>query len=255
MFNGRGAGAAHATVDAATLDQMYAQPAATPRDTGRMTYDDVIVRTAGLLAIVVLAGAATWMLAPPEAMLPIAMVGLIGGFVLGLVNAFKRTPSPALIMLYALFEGAFLGGISKVIEVGMDLPGIAVQAVLATAATFAACLFLFRSGRVRVTPKFTRWLMIALVGYLLFSVSNLVLAFFIPSGAFGPLRNGALGIVVGLIAVGIASASLIVDFDAIKRGVEGGAPRNIAWRAAFGLVVTLVWLYFEFLRLIAIFRD
>ena len=250
MFNGRGAGVAHATVDAATLDQMYAQPSATVRDTGRMTYDDVIVRTAGMFAVIVVTGAATWLLAPQ-----LVWVGLIGGLVLGLVNAFKKEPSPALIMLYAAFEGVFLGGISAFIEVGMGLPGIAIQAVLATAATFAVCLFLFRSGRVRVTPKFTRWLIIAVSGYLVFALTNFVLSFFVASEGFGPLRNGPLGIIVGLVAVGLASASLIVDFDAIKRGVEGGAPRKYAWTGAFGLTVTLVWLYIEFLRLIAIFRD
>lgn len=250
MFNGRGAGAAQATVDAATLEQMYSQPSATPRDTGRMTYDDVIVRTAGLLAVVVVTGAATWLFAPG-----LFWVGAIGGLVLGLVNAFKKEPSPALIIAYAAFEGVFLGGLSYLIEVGMDLPGVAIQAVLATASTFAVCLVLFRSGKVRVTPKFTRWLMIALGGYLVFSLTNFVLSFFVASEGFGPLRNGSLGIVVGLIAVGLAAAALIVDFDAIKRGVEGGAPRRFAWTGAFGLVVTLVWLYVEFLRLIAIFRD
>ncbi len=249
MFNGRGAGAAQATVDAATLDQMYAQPSATTRDTGRMTYDDVIVRTAGMFAVIVVVGAATWMLAPQ-----LFWVGMIGGLVLGLVNAFKKSPSPALIMAYAAFQGVFLGGISALFEAGWQ--GIVLQAITATAATFFVCLFLFRSGRVRVTPKFTRWLIIAISGYLVFSIVNFALSFFIASeNGFGPLRNGALGVIVGLIAVGLASASLIVDFDAVKRGVEAGAPRKFAWTAAFGLVVTLVWLYIEFLRLIAIFRN
>lgn len=248
MFNGRGAGVAHATVSAATLDQMYGQPAATTRDTGRMTYDDVIIRTAGMFAVIVVVGAATWMLAPQ-----LFFVGLIGGLVLGLVNAFKKTPSPALIMAYAAFEGVFLGGISALFEAQWQ--GIVIQAILATVATFAACLFLFRSGRVRVTPKFTRWLIIAISGYLVFALTNFVLSFFVASEGFGPLRNGPFGIIIGLVAVGLASASLIVDFDAIKRGVEAGAPRKLAWRAAFGLTVTLIWLYIEFLRLIAIFRD
>lgn len=248
VFNGRGAGATHATVDAATLEQMYGQPAATPRETGRMTYDDVIVRTAAMFAVIVVTGAATWMFAPQ-----LFWFGLVGGLVLGLVNAFKKTPSPALIMAYAAFEGVFLGGISAFFEAAWQ--GIVMQAILATVATFAACLFLFRSGRVRVTPKFTRWLIVAVSGYLVFALTNFVLSFFIASEGFGPLRNGPLGIIIGLVAVGLASASLIVDLDYIKRGVEGSAPRTMAWRAAFGLVVTLVWLYIEFLRLIAIFRD
>src|SRR5690554_6424015 len=130
MFNGRGAGVTHATVDAATLDQMYAQPTAMTRDTGRMTYDDVVVRRAGMFAVIVVVGAATWMLAPQ-----LYLVGLVGGLVLGLVNAFKKEPSPAFIMLYAAFEGVFLGEISAFFEAAWQ--GIVMQAILATVATFA----------------------------------------------------------------------------------------------------------------------
>ncbi|MGO1205148.1 Bax inhibitor-1/YccA family protein, partial [Cellulosimicrobium funkei] len=126
--------------------------------------------------------------------------------------------------------------------------------VLATVATFAAALFLFRSGKVRVTPKFTRWLLIAMVGYLAFSLVNVVLVLFGVLDGWG-MRGGTIGIVVGLIAVGLAAASLIVDFDSIKRGVEAGVPAKFAWSAAFGLMVTLIWLYLEFLRLFAILQS
>jgi uncharacterized YccA/Bax inhibitor family protein len=189
-------------------------------------------------------------------------LGMIGGLVLGLVNAFRRTPSPALITHYTVFEGAFLGGISDLFSnfvVDQSSTGtaepIVLQAVIATFVTFGAALALFKSGKVRVTPKFTRWLLIAMVGYVAYSLLNFVLAFFVTSDGFGPLRNGWLGIVVGLVAVGLAAASLIVDFDAIKRGVEGGVPRSFAWTAAFGLIVTLVWLYLEFLRLFAMLAS
>ena len=94
-----------------------------------------------------------------------------------------------------------------------------------------------------------------MVGYLLFSLANLVASFFIASDGFGPFRNGIWGVLAGLVGVGLAAASLIVDFDAIKRGVENGAPAKFAWSAAFGLIVTLVWLYLEFLRLFAILRG
>jgi uncharacterized YccA/Bax inhibitor family protein len=243
--------------DAATLDQMYAAPSATTAQTGRLTYDDVIVKTAGLLTLVVASAAVAWFVVPDSMRMAVALGGALVGFVLGLVNSFKRTPSPALIALYALAEGLFLGGISWYIEVAANLPGVVTQAVLATLATFAACLVLFRSGKVRVTPKFTRWLMVAMGGYLVFSLVNFGLAMFNVGGdgAFGPLRSGGLGMVVGLLAVGLAAAMLIVDFDSIKRGVEGGVPASFAWTAAFGLVVTLVWMYLEFLRLIAILRG
>lgn len=233
--------------DAASLENMYNAPSATTADTKRLTYDDVIVKTGGLLTVLVAVAAATWYLAPG-----LWPIGMIVGLVLGLVNAFKRNPSPVLITLYAVAEGVFLGGISAAF--GAQYEGIVLQAIVATMATFAASLFLFRSGRVRVTPKFTRWLIIAMVGYLVFQLVNLVLVWTGVMGGAG-MRGGVLGIVVGLIAVGLAAASLIVDFDSIKRGVEAGVPAKFAWSAAFGLTVTLVWLYLEFLRLLAIFQS
>lgn len=241
---------AAAAPTAATLEQMYGGPTATPRDTGRLTYDDVIMKTAGLFAVLLVTGAISWMLTPQ--MPGLFFIGMIVGLVLGLVNAFKKTPSPALILAYAAAEGLFLGGISFLFEAQWQ--GIVLQAVLATAATFVACLALFRSGKVRVTPKFTRWLIVAMGGYLLFSLVNLVLTWTGVLDGWG-MRSGPFGVIIGLVAVGLASMSLIVDFDSIKRGVEQGAPAKFAWTAAFGLVVTLVWLYLEFLRLLAILRG
>jgi uncharacterized YccA/Bax inhibitor family protein len=234
-------------VDSSDLDAMYQSPSATTADTKRLTYDDVIIKTGGLLALLVVVGAATWMLAPG-----LWIAGMIVGLVLGLVNAFKRNPSPVLIVLYTVAQGVFLGGISRFYEAQSN--GIVLQATLATVTTFAAALFLFRSGKVRVTPKFTRWLMIAMIGYAAFSLVNLVLVWTGVLGGWG-MRGGTFGIVIGLVAVGLAAASLIVDFDSIKRGVEAGVPAKMAWAAAFGLLVTLIWLYLEFLRLIAIFQS
>lgn len=264
VFGERRGGAAPAVhrpapgqIDPATLQQMYAAPAATTRDTGRLTYDDVIVKTGGLLFLLVAVAAVTWAVAPG-----IWPVGMVVGLVLGLVNSFKREPSPGLIVAYTVAEGVFLGGISMAFQnmtldtaTGTAEP-IVLQAILGTFATFAAALFLYKSGRVRVTPKFTRIVLVALVGYALFSLVNFGLSFFMASDGFGPLRNGALGIGVGLLAVGLAAVSLILDFDSIERGVRQGVPARYAWSAAFGLVVTLVWLYLEILRLLAMFnRD
>ncbi|OLT55317.1 Bax inhibitor-1/YccA family protein [Cellulosimicrobium sp. CUA-896] len=235
------------TADAATLNQMYDAPSATTADTKRLTYDDVIMKTGGLLALLVVVAAATWVTVPG-----IWPIGAIVGLVLGLVNAFKRNPSPLLITLYTVAQGVFLGGISAYYESFYD--GVVPSAVVGTVATFAAALFLFRSGKVRVTPKFTRWLLIAMVGYLAFSLVNVVLLMFGALDGWG-LRGGTLGIVISLVAVGLAAASLIVDFDSIKRGVEGGVPAKFAWSAAFGLLVTLIWLYLEFLRLFAILQS
>ncbi|MEP7763007.1 Bax inhibitor-1/YccA family protein [Sanguibacter sp. 25GB23B1] len=236
-----------AAPDAATLGSMYDAPSATTAQTGRLTYDDVIIKTVGLLAIIIAVGAVTWFTVPE-----LFFVGAIVGLVLGLVNAFKREPSPALIVAYAVAQGVFLGGLSAYFEAMWD--GIVLQAVVATFATFTACLFLFRSGRVRVTPRFTRWLLFAMVGYMAFSLVNLVVILFGGAEDWG-LRNGPIGIIIGLVAVGLASASLIVDFDSIQRGVRNGVPAKFAWTAAFGLVVTLIWLYIEFLRILAIFQS
>lgn len=247
--------------DAVTLEQMYGAPSATTVDTGRMTYDDVIIKTAGLLAVLVASAAATWFLAPG-----LFFVGMIVGLVLGLVNAFKRNPSPVLITLYAVAQGVFLGGISYFVEsafgstTGGGLDSIVLQALLATGATFVATLLLFTSGRVRVTAKATRFFMVAMVGYGLFSLLNLGLMWFGNMPGWGlnseiSVLGIPLGVFIGIFAVGLASYSLIMDFDAIKIGVQQGVPAKLAWTAAFGLVVTLVWLYLEFLRLLAILRG
>lgn len=240
------------SMDASELDAMYQSPSATTADTRRMTYDDVIIKTGGLLALLVVVAAATWTLVPRPMLGIVMIVGLIGGLILGLINAFKKSPSPALIVAYTVFEGAFLGAISLMFNQMAE--GAVWQAVLGTASVFAVSLFLFRSGKVRVTPKFTRWLMFALLGYALFSLINFVLMMTGVLDGFG-MRNGPIGVIVGLVAVGLAAASLIVDFDSIKRGVEAGVPAKMAWAAAFGLLVTLIWLYLELLRLVTIISS
>ena len=241
------------------LQQMYQSPAATPLDTGRMTYHHVIARTSALLGIIIAVGAVTWFTVPE-----LFMVGAIAGLVLGLINAFRKEPSKPLIIAYAVAEGVLLGGISAFFEAMW--PGIVFQAVLATVATFAVTLILYTNRVIRVTSKMRRFFMIALLGYLAFSLINFGLMLFAGSnfGAFGLrsvevnipiLGTVPLGVIVGLLAVFLATMSLLVDFDAIERGVEQGVPERYGWTAAFGLTVTLVWLYLELLRLIAIFRD
>jgi len=238
-----------AAVDAATierLEQTYAGPSAGPLQTRRMTYNDVIVKT-GMTFGVLLVGAVVGWVAPQ-----LFWIGFIGGLVLGLVNAFKREPSPVLIIAYGALMGIGLGGISFVFQ--QQWQGIVQQAVLGTLAVFAVALFAYRSGRIRVTPKFQRMVIIGMMGYLAFSLLNLVLVLFGVGDGWG-LRNGWLGIVAGLIGVALAAFSLVLDFDFIDKGVANGIPEKYAWTAAFGLVVTLVWLYLELLRLIAIFSG
>ena len=239
------------------LQELYTAPSAGPSVTGRMTYDDVIMKTLACLAVV-LVGAAVPMILIPGAATPLMIVGALGGFVLGLVNSFKREPAPALILAYAALEGLFLGGLTLVLDT--MFPGIGLQAVLGTLSVFAVTLFLFKSGKVRATPKAMRFFMIAMIGYAVFSLVNVGLMLFgavdDPWGVRGMEIAGIpLGIIIGLFAVGLAAFSLIMDFTSIEQGVQAGAPQRYSWTAAFGLTVTLVWLYVEIIRILAILRG
>ncbi|MDQ0732935.1 Bax inhibitor-1/YccA family protein [Arthrobacter sp. B1I2] len=234
------------------LRQMYSQPSAGPADTGRMTFDDVIMKTAACLGAVLVGAAITLTVGLPLASL-LMIVGALGGFVLALVNTFKKQPSPALILAYAALEGLFLGGLTRILDT--QYPGVGLQAVVGTLSVFAVTLLLFKSGKVRATPKAMRFFMIAIAGYALFSVVNLVMMLTgVTNEPFG-LRSGIVGVLVGVFAIGLAAFSLIMDFTSIEAGVRSGAPQRFSWTAAFGLTVTLVWLYVEIIRLLAILRG
>ena len=240
------------------LQDMYNRPAAGPADTGRMTYDDVIMKTAACLGAVVVGAAVTLVVAPGLANL-LMIVGALGGFALALVNTFKKQPSPALILAYAALEGLFLGGLTRILD-GM-FPGVGLQAVIGTLSVFAVTLLLFRSGKVRATPKAMRFFMIATIGYAVFALINMVMMWTgVVDSPFGlrtkvELFGIPLGVFIGLLAIGLAAFSLIMDFTSIEAGVRSGAPQRFSWTAAFGLTVTLVWLYVEIIRLLAILRG
>ena len=154
------------------LQDMYNRPAAGPADTGRMTYDDVIMKTAACLGAVVAGAAVTLVVAEGLAYM-LMIVGALGGFVLALVNTFKKQPSPALILAYAALEGLFLGGLTRILD---DMfPGVGLQAVIGTLSVFAVTLVLFRNGKVRATPKAMRFFMIATIGYAVFALINMVM--------------------------------------------------------------------------------
>lgn len=234
------------------LQDMYNAPAAGRADVGRMTFDDVIVKTAACLGVLVAGAAVTLVVGMGLASL-LMIVGALGGFVLALVNTFKKQPSPALILAYAGLEGLFLGGLTRILD-GM-FPGVGLQAVIGTLSVFAVTLLLFKSGKVRATPKAMRFFMIAMIGYALFSVVNLVMMMTgVLDQPFG-LRHGIVGILIGVLAIGLAAFSLVMDFTSIEAGVRAGAPQRFSWTAAFGLTVTLVWLYVEIIRLLAILRG
>lgn len=236
------------TAPADPLEQGYFGPTATSRDTGRMTIEDVIVRTAILLGTAVGTGALTWFLGLQALAIPAAIVGLV----LGLVIAFKQITNPVPIISYAAVQGVFLGGISWYFA-GQN-QAIIVQAVVGTVGVALGMLFLYRSGRIRVTPKFTKMLLAGLVGFLALALVNIGASFFI-DGGLGLRDGGPLAIGFSLLAIGLASMSLVLDFDFIEKGAQQGMPERYGWYAAFGLMVTLVWLYIEILRLLAYFSG
>jgi uncharacterized YccA/Bax inhibitor family protein len=213
------------TVSDRDLQTMYDTPAYTGARTGRMTIDDVVAKTAIVLLTLVASGGVTWFLYDPEQSgLGVPFIASLVGFALAMVITFKRVISPPLILAYAAIEGVFLGGWSEVFNQRWN--GIVVQAVLATAATFGGMLLAYRSGKIRVTPRFTKMLIGATLGFLGLAVINLVLSLFGVGGGEGlGLRNmGATGFLFGVVGAVLASLFLVLDFDQIERGIRGGAP-------------------------------
>ncbi|MQS13764.1 Bax inhibitor-1/YccA family protein [Streptomyces kaniharaensis] len=231
------------------LYAMYNGPSAGPGATGRMTLDDVVARTAMTLLTLVAAGALAWFTLPFKNF-GFAVGASLIAFVVGLVITFRPTVSPALIVAYAALEGVFLGAVTHFLNTLW--PGIAVQAVLGTAAVFGAMLFAYKSGRIRVTPAYTRIGIAVGLGFAVLLLINSIAWWF---GGGLNTWSGPLGIGVGLIGVAIGAFYLTLDFNEIERAIAEGAPQQEAWRAAFGLTLSLVWIYFEMLRLIASLRG
>ncbi|MFD0276504.1 Bax inhibitor-1/YccA family protein [Kitasatospora sp. NPDC127111] len=231
------------------LVEMYRAPSAGPLATGRMTLDDVVARTAMTLLTLVAFGALAWFALPARNFGFAGAASLIA-FVVGLVITFKPNVSPPLILLYAALEGFAIGAVTHVLNT--IWPGIAIQAVLGTAAVFGAMLFAYKSGRIRVTPRYTRIGIAIGLGFAVLLMVNVL------AGMFGSGLNlwaGPLGVAVGLIGIAIGAFYLTLDFNEIERAIAQGAPQKEAWRAAFGLTLSLVWIYIEMLRLIASLRG
>ena len=221
-------------------------------DAGTMTVNGTVNRT-GVLLVLLLAGAAfTWSkFQGPESMpavLPWLMTGAIGGLIVALITIFKKTWAPVTAPAYALLEGLFLGGISAAME--MRFPGIVLQAVGLTFGTLAALLFAYRSGLIRATENFKLGVVAATGGIALLYLVDIAMGFF---GHKIPMihESGLLGIGFSAVVVVVAALNLVLDFDFIEEGAAQGAPKYMEWYAAFGLMVTLVWLYLELLRLLS----
>lgn len=220
-----------------------------------MTIDDVVTRTASTLGTVVLTAVLAWVLLPVDQgnigkSYGIAIGAAIVALALALVQSFKRKPVPALILAYAAFEGVFLGVISSAVSTYLS-PGVVVQAVMGTMAVFAGVLIAYKMRWIRVTRRFYGFVMAAAMGFVLLMVANLLFSVFGGGDGLG-FRSGGMGILFGVIGIILGACFLALDFKQVEDGVTYGAPREESWMAAFGLTMTLVWIYLEMLRLFSI---
>jgi uncharacterized YccA/Bax inhibitor family protein len=219
-----------------------------------MTLSGVINRSILLLLLVVGTSAAVWAYssAHPSVIYPMVMIGTLGGFVVAMVTTFKRIWSPVTAPIYAVLEGLFIGGISLVME--QRFPGLVLQAVLLTFGVMFALLAAYQSRLIRPTQTFKSVVVGATFGIVIVYLISMVFRLFFHIQIPLIHDNGPMGIMFSLVVVGIAALNLVLDFDFIENGVAQGAPKWMEWYAAFGLTVTLVWLYIEILRLLSKMR-
>lgn len=254
-FSQQGAVAAAQDVSAQQLQEMYNQPS-TPPAGETMTVESTLGKSVAGFGLLLVGAALGWLTVES---VPFLWVGAgIVGFVLALVNTFKREPSAGLILAYAGVQGVFVGGISAWYEMAYG-GGIVAQAVIATLVVFGVTLALFASGKIRASKRATKVFLIAMVGYLVFSLVTWGLQLF---GVMGDVRSMPSpifgiewGLIIGVLVVIMAAYSLVLDFDFIQQGVRNRAPKKYEWTGVFGIMVTVIWLYLEILRMLAIARD
>lgn len=229
----------------------YVDPTQATQDTGRpITVDDVVQKTAISAALALVAGTLTVL----SGLYVLALPAFIVGFVVSLIVIFRQKPSAALTLIYSGSMGVALGGITGFMQMDPNLRGIGVQAVIGTAGVFFGMLVVYKTGAVRVTPRFTKWMMGALIGVVVLMLANLVASFF-TEGGFGLRDGGPLAILFSIVVIGVAAFSLLLDFDAADNAVKAGVPAKYSWYLAFGLMTTIVWLYIEILRLLSYLRQ
>jgi uncharacterized YccA/Bax inhibitor family protein len=244
----------------AGAEQGYSQPPTHQVAGERMTIDSTVQKTAFTLAVLIVAAAATWVFtgdpatddSTMQSLYALSLVGALGGFVLAMVNSFKRVVSPPLVLAYAALEGVFVGAMSKVFQAAFG-NGVVPGAVIGTIAAFAGTLAAYKVLNIRVTDKFRRFVVAALFGFVGLMLLDFVLSFF--GAQIGFNGFGGLGLIMSIVGLGLGILMLILDFDYVERGVAAGLPENESWRAAFGLTVTIVWIYIELLRIMAILRG
>ena len=264
-FNGRGSTSgmtypAYGTPPAQGYGDQGGHGAGTPTqvDPGRMTIDSVVQKTGICLAVVVLVGAATWYLTGDldqtsvGALYMLGLVGAMAGFGLSMANSFKKVIRPALVLAFAVAEGIFVGAFSKALEATFG-DGLVAGAVLGTVAAVASTLAAYKFFNIQVSSKFRKWVVAAMFGFVAVSLLDFVLSMF--GSAIGINGFGGLGLIMSFVGLGIGILMLILDFDFVERGIAAGLPEVESWRAAFGLTVTIVWIYIEILRILAILRG
>jgi uncharacterized YccA/Bax inhibitor family protein len=237
-------------------------------DQGRMTIDTVVQKTAITMGVVVVSAAVTWLLtgdiratgSEGQAALALtytlAMGGALIGFALAMVNSFKRIVSPPLVLAYAVVQGVFVGAFSKVIVAqfgGDDGMSLVVGAVIGTFGAVGGTLAAYKFFDIQVTDRFRKWVVAAIFGFVAISLLNFVLSFF--SADFGFNGYGTMGLLSSVVGLALGVLMLILDFDFVERGIAAGLPERESWRAAFGLAVTIIWIYIELLRILAILRG
>ncbi|MFF3676939.1 Bax inhibitor-1/YccA family protein [Streptomyces sp. NPDC002120] len=226
-----------------------------PARADAMTMDDVVSRTAMTLGTLIVTATLSWVLLPvdPANLGKSYGIGIAAGlvaFVLVIIQSFKRKAVPGLILAYAAFEGVFLGVISAAVSTYLS-PGVVIQAVMGTMCVFAAVLLGYKMGWIRVTRRFYGFVMAATLGFILLMLTNTLFAVFGGGDGLG-FRSGGLGLLFGAIGVILGACFLALDFKQVEDGIAYGAPRDEAWLAAFGLTVTLAWIYVEMLRIFSI---
>src|ERR1700754_1357678 len=229
-----------------------------------MTIDAAVMKTGVTLALLSVVAVVSYFLVAgnPALAMPFTLVGALGGLGVLLIAMFgRKQDSPAIVLTYAGLEGLFLGAISFVLAnfyvSGASAGALIGQAILATIGVFIGMLVVYKTGAIRVTPKFTRMIVAGIFGVLVLALGNFVLALFGVGGGEGlGLRgNGPIAIIFSLVCIGLAAFSFLLDFDAADQMIRAGAPEKAAWGIALGLTVTLVWLYIEILRLLSYFQS
>lgn len=265
-FNGKG-GTTYADFGAATGTPSTHTPYGESAGTDRMSLDSVVQKTAFTLAVVVIAAAATWSLTgdlfvdtagtiPDDDVVTrlytLSLIGALGGFALSMVNSFKKIISPPLVLAYAAFQGVAVGAFSKVMEATFG-EGIVVGAVLGTMAAVAGTLAAYKFFDIQVSSKFRKWIIGMMFGFVAVTLLDVVLGFF--NAELGVNGFGPLGLLMSVVGLALGVFMLILDFDFVEKGIAAGLPDRESWRAAFGLTVTIVWIYIEILRILAILRG